>query len=122
MERLHMMLHERHELLERKDEDGQTPLHLAAFMNDDQAVRMLLHHRANIHATDDNGQGVLHMTAVVAAGDGHLGLLRFFLSLGLDAAAPDDDGTTPREAISFLPEDEGFNITPVARLLRRFGG
>lgn len=62
----------------RKDQNGWTPLHWAAFKGRIKSVKVLLEHGAEIDAVDDAGYTPLHC----AAEAGHLQLALFFISRG----------------------------------------
>lgn len=65
-------------MVNRKDQNGWTPLHWAAFKGRIKSVKVLLEHGAEIDAVDDAGYTPLHC----AAEAGHLQLSLFFISRG----------------------------------------
>ncbi|KAI9080395.1 hypothetical protein K1719_037789 [Acacia pycnantha] len=65
-------------MVNRKDQNGWTPLHWAAFKGRIKSVKVLLEHGAEIDAVDDAGYTPLHC----AAEAGHLQLALFFISRG----------------------------------------
>jgi ankyrin repeat protein len=55
------------DLVFRKDERGETPLHYAVFADGRDVVQLLLANKADVNAKDNNGQMPLH----TAAAGGH---------------------------------------------------
>jgi ubiquitin-protein ligase len=73
------------------DEDGNTPLILAALNGDLEAVQDLLKAGSNPDQADDEGCTAL----IMAAQNDHLLVAQELLKAGVDVAKSDDDGDTP---------------------------
>jgi ankyrin repeat protein len=81
------------DLIFSKDEDGFTPLHLAAANGYKEIEEFLLANKADVHATDNGGSTPLHQAAA-AEGD-HPDLLELLISRKADVNATDTNGLTP---------------------------
>ena len=86
------MLPRREELLEFRDEEGNTPLILAAATKQDDVVQVLLAMGANVHAKNDLGETVLHH----AVDQGEADMIRQLRAAGANPHAQANDGTTPQ--------------------------
>lgn len=82
--------------VEAKNDEGKTPLHAAVALGSQDAVELLLEHRADPRSCDNRGFGVLHYlagspknTAVCA------NLLQSLLNAGCDLNARSQHGRTP---------------------------
>ena len=75
------------------DNDGWTPLYLAAWSGRLEFVRMLLEHGALINTPGDDGQTPLHMASI----EGHVDVISLLLEHGADPNACDKDGKTPSD-------------------------
>ncbi|XP_059472866.1 inversin isoform X2 [Neocloeon triangulifer] len=73
------------ELLDAKDKDGFTPLHLAIIAGNLSLVRFLLHKRADLSVVDNEKHSVVHWATVC----GELEALEALLESGADPSMPD---------------------------------
>nr|6C9K_A Chain A, DARP14 - Subunit A with DARPin [synthetic construct]6C9K_B Chain B, DARP14 - Subunit A with DARPin [synthetic construct]6C9K_C Chain C, DARP14 - Subunit A with DARPin [synthetic construct]6C9K_D Chain D, DARP14 - Subunit A with DARPin [synthetic construct]6C9K_I Chain I, DARP14 - Subunit A with DARPin [synthetic construct]6C9K_J Chain J, DARP14 - Subunit A with DARPin [synthetic construct]6C9K_K Chain K, DARP14 - Subunit A with DARPin [synthetic construct]6C9K_L Chain L, DARP14 - len=73
------------------DDQGSTPLHLAAWIGHPEIVEVLLKHGADVNARDTDGWTPLHL----AADNGHLEIVEVLLKYGADVNAQDAYGLTP---------------------------
>lgn len=93
LDRLTELLAEDPELVDVMSGDGFTPLHLAAFFGQTDAVRLLLARGATV---DRNGTGWMTGTPLHAAASGsHAGVVRMLLDAGADANNRQRHGYTP---------------------------
>ena len=81
------------DLVFSKDEDGWTPLHLAAANGYRELAEFLLANKAEVNAKDNNGGTPLHQAAGAAGNHGDL--VNLLLSHGADVNAKDKFGLTP---------------------------
>jgi len=79
--------------LNATDDDGDTPLHLAALQGFVQIAQILIDARANLEATEDNGFTPLHNGAY----NGHVNVIRILLAAGANRNAEADNGDTPQQ-------------------------
>ncbi|PJZ55500.1 ankyrin repeat domain-containing protein [Leptospira barantonii] len=79
-----------------KDDDGQTPLHLATYFAEDkkEILKLLLKHGAKINSKNNQGQTPLH---IAARGWNRRWLVEYFLSQGANPNIKDKSGKTPFE-------------------------
>ncbi|KFY30111.1 hypothetical protein V494_08258 [Pseudogymnoascus sp. VKM F-4513 (FW-928)] len=77
-------------IVNKKNRDGQTPLHEAAIGGHESIVKLLLEKGADAEAKDGNGQTALYE----AAEGGHEAVVQLLLEKGADAKAKDEDGWT----------------------------
>ena len=77
---------------ETRNEDGRTPLHLAANEGGPENVDALLDAGANIEARDHRGMTPLHLAADSCRSPAVIAVL---LDAGADTKARDQDGRTP---------------------------
>ena len=94
-----------------RKEDGDTPLHWAAWRNFLDVARALAERGADIHAKNDNGETPLHY----AAWRNFLNVARWLVERGADIHAKDNNGETP------LHEAAQKNSLDVARWLAERG-
>jgi len=81
------------DLVSSKDEDGFTPLHLAAVNGYRDLVEFLLTNKADVNSRDNAGSTPLHQAA---AGEGdHSDLVELLLAQRADIDAADKHGLTP---------------------------
>ncbi|XP_072391834.1 uncharacterized protein [Diabrotica undecimpunctata] len=79
------------ELVDGRDEDGFTPLHLAVIAGNMQLVTFLLANGANVNAVDNEKHTVVHWAAVC----GETAALRAVLAAGAHVSTPDVHGGYP---------------------------
>ena len=84
-------------LVLKKDDNGHTPLHIAAGNGSEDIVRLLLASDADVNATDANGATPLHE----AVARGHENVTKLLLANGADASAADINGGTPLHTAAF---------------------
>ncbi|GFW41345.1 ankyrin-3 [Trichonephila clavipes] len=75
----------------KKDNDGRTPLHLAVETGCRELVKLLLRNKALVNSEDKNKMTALHSSAVC----GHKHILEILIEAGGNIHAPDIDGCTP---------------------------
>lgn len=91
---------------EDKDEDGRTPLMVAACTGNVDDVQILLKARADIEATDKEGKTPL----LVAAYKGYAKVLSALLEAGANIEAKDKNGVTPLIAAAHNVPSEVMSI------------
>ena len=94
--------------LNAKEEDGETPLHVAALRGPKETVELLLAKGADVNAKDENGVTPLHWTETEE-------IAELLIANGADVNAKTNDGHTPLDR-AILNED-----TETAALLRKHG-
>ena len=90
-----------------KDEDGNTPLAYAAWVNSTEIVTLLISKGADVNAKDEYGRTPLHKTALNNSTE----VAALLISKGADVNAKNKYGTTP------LHKAARLNSTEVATLL-----
>ena len=94
--------------LNAKEEDGETPLHVAALRGPKETVELLLAKGADVNAKDENGVTPLHWPETEE-------IAELLIANGADVNAKTNDGHTPLDR-AILNED-----TETAALLRKHG-
>lgn len=84
-----------------RDEDGLTPLHLAALCNYLDIVELLIEHGADVNARDNSGMTPLHSGCLHS----DPALLRLLVENGADPDAKDGDGITPLHLMIMVVKD-----------------
>jgi ankyrin repeat protein len=87
------LIKENPDLVFSKDEDGFTPLHLAAANGYKNVAEFLLANKSDVNAKDNSKSTPLHQA--VAAGGEHVDLLELLISNKADVNAADTNGLTP---------------------------
>lgn len=85
------------------DDDGATPLSLAAASNNTELIKILLDAKANIEARNNQGNTPL----LIAAEQGHLNAVKLLLEKGANPIAINNNGISP---ISITPNTEILNL------------
>ncbi|CAB9512210.1 Diazepam-binding inhibitor-like 5 [Seminavis robusta] len=98
---LQSLLKQYPELVNHRDEDGQSALHLAADKGASEALKALMDAGADVNAADGDGITVLH-AAVIAE---NIEACKLLLDHGANAEKADVDGDTPRKCA----EEDGSN-------------
>ena len=99
-----------------RDENGQTPLHVAAFYGGEARVVLFLDHGAEIDARDATGRTPLHC----AAGLGRLEEATSLVSRGADVSLLDHEGRTPLDLVRDMDLLREDYREPLERLLAGF--
>lgn len=81
------------------DENGQTPLHMAADKESVDCILILLKNGANINAADNEGTTPLHAAVI----RGSLDVTKLLLENGANPDVEDEDGESPR---SYATDDD----------------
>ena len=107
------LLKEHPDLVSSKEEKyGQTPLHIAAFNNRVDVVKILIANKADVNAQANNGATPLHL----AAAKGNKDIIELLLANKANIDAVDHDGWSPlHSAVTWGQKD-------VEDLLRKDGG
>ena len=95
-----------------RNNDGVTPLHLAALNGHKDVAELLLANKAEVNAKDNHGETPLHLAAV----NGHKDVAELLLANKADVNAKVNDGSTPLHYA--VTKGHG----DVAELLRQYGG
>ena len=82
-----------------RDNDGQTPLFLAAYNNRVQVVERLLKGEADVNLVDGSGRSPLQ------AGFDNLEITRMLIAHGADVNLQDEDGWTPLHAATYWSQE-----------------
>jgi ankyrin repeat protein len=83
-----------------KNDEGTTPLHTAAAINNEAVLKYLIDHGADVNSADDNGYTPLHM----ACGNGFEASVNLLINRGANINMKDIDGLTPLQ----MALDKGF--------------
>ena len=112
--------------VDARDDDGTTPLHLAATSGDAAAIRALLTGGANVNARDKDGFTPLH--GVGLSGD-DVAAIRALLAGGADVNARGEDGVTPlhtavfrKTLLAMLEADADGSRNELSRVLSKETG
>lgn len=81
------------ELANRGPKDTWNPLHMAACYGDNQAIEILLKHKAKVNAKDANGLTPLHYTVALS----RYNSAQLLINKGADMNAKGRDGRSPLE-------------------------
>ena len=95
-----------------KDQNGRTPLQLAALKGHKEVAELLITKGADVNAKTNSGWTPL----VVAAVRGHKEVAELLIAKGADVNAKNDDGETPLDLAI------GRKHPEIADLLRKHGG
>ena len=90
VEEIQALLKSHPELINSKDENGDTPLHAAAAWTNRDVVSLLLAHKADVNARDNLGATPLHGAAL----QGRTDVVELLLANGADVNAKDKTGGT----------------------------
>lgn len=74
-----------------KNEDGLTPLHVAAVRNRGAVVKLLIDHGADVNTKTEDGQTLLHHVAR----EGYVNIFKLLIDSGSDLSARDNAMRTP---------------------------
>ena len=99
-----------------RDENGQTPLHVAAFYGGEARVVLFLNHGAEIDARDATGRTPLHCAASL----GRLEEATSLVSRGADVSLLDHEGRTPLDLVRDMDLLREDYREPLERLLAGF--
>jgi cytohesin len=101
------MLKKNPALANAKDEDGETPLHIAAQMGDVELVELLLENTKDVNTPDESGATPLHL----AAGSGQKEVAELLLAKKADVNARDNGDQTPLH-FAVAPDPSQFFSDP----------
>jgi TonB family protein len=85
------LLENNRKMVSSKDNNGSTPLHLAAWNGHKDIVELLLANKADVNAKDTMGFTPLHRAAIT----GHKDVVELLLDKGANVNAKDNGGWTP---------------------------
>lgn len=97
LEMIWFVIEENPNLVSRSDPRGNTPLHFAVLDGQQNAVELLLTHKAEIDAKDHDGATPLHIAAL----EGHSGIVSVLLEHEADVNARNNLGATPLHMAAF---------------------
>lgn len=103
-------------LIDGRDEDGFTPLHLAVIAGNIQLITFLLANRADVNAVDNESHTVVHWATVC----GEIGALRAVLAAGAPVSTPDVHGGYPLHYAAQMcgaDKDRQLNLSILQTLL-----
>ncbi|XP_023311139.1 serine/threonine-protein phosphatase 6 regulatory ankyrin repeat subunit A-like [Anoplophora glabripennis] len=78
------------EVLDMRDKNGHTPLHLAILKGNLEVVNFLVKHKADVNVTDNSGRTSLQL----AAKNGNLDIVKLLIDHGVDVNNQGNDGWT----------------------------
>ncbi|MCD4782433.1 MAG: ankyrin repeat domain-containing protein [Candidatus Eremiobacteraeota bacterium] len=93
MKNLEKLISKNPSLIDKKDEDGDTPLHLAAEEGQMKIAELLMSKGAKINEKSRNKETPLHL----AVEKGHLEMVRFLMKKGANINLKNEKGETPLE-------------------------
>lgn len=96
LERIKALVKSDPELIRSKDEEGDTPLHYAAFAGRLDLTAFLLENGADVNACDEDLLTPLHAAAM----NGHVSVAERLLAANASVSAKDKSGRTPAELAS----------------------
>ena len=96
IEKLRSLLENNPEIIHEKDENGMTPLHIAADSEQLDCVKLLVQKGAPLNTQDNDGQTPLYISALCDSEEVAL----FLVEKGADVSIGDESGETPAQATS----------------------
>lgn len=93
VEKLEKLIDENPSLIGKKDEDGDTPLHLAAEEGQVKIAKLLISKGAKINGKSKSKETPIHL----AVEKGHLEMVRLLIKKGADVNLKNEKGETPLE-------------------------
>jgi len=112
LKQLKKSLKHKPELVSAKDNNGDTPLHVAARYDHGAAVTLLLANGADIQAKNNDGLTPLHVAAGLLACSGTSSVTELLIRGGADVNVKDHNGETPLHGAV-----ESFNLDNARQLL-----
>jgi ankyrin repeat protein len=94
-----------------RDNNGNTPLHLAVIGGHLEVARMLLECKADVNSRNEDGSTPL----LIVSSKGNLDTLRLLLTYGADASVSDNKGRTPRHLAEMGGHHEVAHMLPTKR-------
>jgi hypothetical protein len=94
-----------------RDNNGNTPLHLAVIGGHLEVARMLLECKAEVNSRNEEGSTPL----LIVSSKGNLDTLRLLLTYGADASVSDNKGRTPRHLAEVGGHHEVAHMLPTKR-------
>ena len=104
LEKTRALLRNSPHMTNSKDNNGQTPLHVAAYNGKKDVAQLLLANRAKVNATDNDGQTPLHLAVqtplrIAVYNDRNKDVAQLLLANKANVNARDNDGNTPLYAL-----------------------
>jgi ankyrin repeat protein len=113
LEKVKALLKANPDLVNSKDSNGETPLHIAAAKGYKDVAELLLANKADVNAKDSTDETPLHD----AATDGHKEVVKLLLANRADVNAKDNDGLTPLHEAASQPQKGVLEYKDVVELL-----